>query len=81
MCRILEFDTDETKAVSMGLARAPNRQRESALWPDKLARVTASPDRSRMGACRASCVDDSDFLFRARRAENCAPYLFSRLAL
>jgi REP-associated tyrosine transposase len=34
-----------------------------------------------MGACRASCVDDSDFLFRSRRAENCAPYLFSRLAL
>ena len=29
-----------------------------------------------MGARRAPCVDDSDFSFRSRRAEDCAPYLF-----
>ena len=30
-----------------------------------------------MGARRAPCVDDSDFSFRSRRAEDCAPYLFA----
>jgi len=34
-----------------------------------------------MGARRAPCVDDSEFPFRSRRAEDCAPYLFLRLAL
>ena len=29
-----------------------------------------------MGARRASCVDDSDFSFRSRRAEDCAPTFF-----
>ena len=29
-----------------------------------------------MGARRAPCVDDSDFSFRSRRAEGCAPCLF-----
>ena len=29
-----------------------------------------------MGARRVPCVDDSDFSFRSRRAEDCAPYPF-----